>query len=455
MDQARQFARLAADTAAPGHPTCRSAERDVQSHELLSAMNEFAERRQIMEDKVQALLERQSENDKALEERMIQISKEKKEMDEEIRREIKQLFREGAHGVQDILRRFGIVVPQANRPVNFEQIQHTIEEHSQPVPISRVSSPFSSFSDVSTSNFDDSFAFPSSELVEPEFVNLTPVDTPKLPSSSLLPSPPPNIPETKPEPQEWDLFFDYEEGVVWGSEGKPSIKPPTSFAEFCESDVATPADPSPCESVDDNVTISIPEWALNSIREIKVNGVSVLKSGRLELSVTEFDDRTVRFIDSGFYETVNLGNIRPLPTLFRHLPQQALNACLSFVDLIGPPTQHYNEALEALQKACAGRKFVAKLDSYGQRRANVDDQWSGPHLRLVNPGDNPENLSASIGVQLLRGGFACIDSQGYWYSKADWTTKHLLAMADMSARNKGVGVYRREEAAREPKEEVS
>ncbi|TFY80254.1 hypothetical protein EWM64_g3761 [Hericium alpestre] len=217
------FSRLAVEKASLDSALQRCAERDVQDHELLSAVSDFAERQRRVEDDVRGLLDRQSESDEVLEEGMMRLFKEKREKDQGYRREIEGLFEESVRGAQEIeqlLRRFDIAVLPADGSSN--------------TGLANISNPFT-----------NSLASPtlqSFESVDKESVSLTPLDTPKRPSSSLSSSPPPDIPETKPEPQEWD-FFDYEEGVVWGSEGKPPIKPPASFAEFCESKVAIPADP--------------------------------------------------------------------------------------------------------------------------------------------------------------------------------------------------------------------
>ncbi|TFY75500.1 hypothetical protein EWM64_g8510 [Hericium alpestre] len=416
------FSRLAVEKASLDSALQRCAERDVQDHELLSAVSDFAERQRRVEDDVRGLLDRQSESDEVLEEGMMRLFKEKTEKNQRCRREIEGLFEESVRGAQEIeqlLRRFDIAVLPADGSAN------------------------------------------------PGLIFLTP-------------SSPPDIPEVKPKPQEWD-FFTYDQDVSWGSGGAPQIKPPSPFIDFCESEVTTFSDPLRFESVHRNVGIPIPTWTEDRIREIKVNGIRIPKYEGAELSVRIVDSSTepgaleeltqnltkyhretihkladnypsgfvaiqsshgkawhrgkilqvhvsnhgctaeVRFIDFGFHET------------------QALQARLSFVELVGPPTQHYTEALEALQKACAGRTLMAKLD--------YNDSGT-LHMRLLNPGCNPDNISASINVQLLQGGLAVLsDSPRYPYTYADRAISRLLATIVISARNQGVGIYRRKEAA--------
>ncbi|TFY75502.1 hypothetical protein EWM64_g8512 [Hericium alpestre] len=514
------FARLSAEKKALDHTKQRCAERDVQSRELLSAVGDFAERQRRAQDDVRVLLERRSESGRVLEEKMTRMFNEKREIDEQIGREIEEVFEESVRGAQEmesLLRSYDVAVPPPDDSENLSPVQTAslADEHARLASISSVSSPLSSFSGLSNP-FTNSLASPtlqSFESVDKNFVNLTPLDTPKLPSSSISPSPPPDIPETKPEPREWD-FFDYEEGVVWGREGIPQIKPPSSFTEYAQSEVGSPANPLPLEPVDDGVTILIPEWTLrtgNSIREIKARGVRVLKDGNVELSVKMIDSRTklsaleeltqiltnyhrgtthqlteqeqryvssgrrlgsfvsvkssygsawhrgqilrivhgtnaaeILFIDSGFHEIVDLVNIRPLPTLFRFLPQQARMARLSFVKF----HVHHAEALEALQNACTGRTLVAKLDHVHHfHYCNYSDVLlSVMHLRLMDPGVNSNDIPMSINGQLLREGLVTIDSELCRSSKAYHSALHELANAAMRARSEGMGMYRRQKA---------
>ncbi|TFY76389.1 hypothetical protein EWM64_g7624 [Hericium alpestre] len=499
MNMQDLFARLSVEKATLENAIQRCAEREVQDRELLSAVGEFAERQRKVEDDVRALLERQDESDKMLEESMILMLRQKRDKDQGIRREIEELFGASVQGAQEILRRFDIAL---------EPVQDALEKDSHPVPVSRVSSPFSSFSDVSTSNSLDFFAFPgsqNSESVDKESASLTPLHTPKQPSSSLPPSPLPDVPETKPEPQEWD-FVDYEDGVVLGN-GAPKRKPPALFTESYESELSIPANLMPQEPVDDTVIIPITEWDVaTSTRDIKVNGVRVLKNGILELWVTLLDGKTepgaleelthglinyhrgtdhklagnfrqwdfvsaqsshgtswhrgqileiigrdakVLFIDSGFHETISVKNLRPLPTLFRFLPRQARKARLSFIKLPDAQSQHYVEALEALQKACVGRTLAAKLDNEGSHnRSCVRGMYFVTELplmelRLMDPAVDSDDILMSINGQLLREGLATFDNKLCRSTETYHSVPCLLAKAAVRARNEELGMYRR------------
>ncbi|TFY80246.1 hypothetical protein EWM64_g3766 [Hericium alpestre] len=510
------FARLSAERAALDNAMQRCAKREVQDRELLSAVGEFAERQQRVEDDMRALLDRQRESDEVMEESITRMFREKREKDEGIRMEIEGLFGASVHGAQEILRRFDITTTSADEFVNLATVRSTsVSKRPRLVSISSVSSPSSSLSGLSNP-FANSLASPtlqSAESLDNEFVSLTPLNTPKWPSSSISPNPP-DITETKLEPREWD-FLDYEQGVAWGSGGKPRVKPPTSFTEFnCDFEEATPTNRLPLEPVDNTVIIPITEWhagTADSTRNIKVNGVRVLKSGILELSVKVLDDQTalepgaleeltysltkyhrgtqhklagkfrqwafvsvqsshgtawhrglileiigrdaeVLFIDSGFHESVRVDNLRPLPTLFRFLPQQARKARLSFVKLPDAQSQHHAEALEVLQETCMGRMLAAKLDYGGDNRMYCMNSVMVPvppslmHLRLMEPGVDSDDIPMSVNGQLLREGLATIDSELGGSIRTYQSTPRLLAKAAMKARNEGLGMYRREEA---------
>ncbi|TFY80242.1 hypothetical protein EWM64_g3765, partial [Hericium alpestre] len=454
------FMRLIADRSALDLTTKRYAERDAQSRELLSAMGDFTERQRRAHDDVRGLLEKRSKSDRVLEENVARMFKEKRETDERIGREIEEVFEESVRGAQEIerlLRRFDIAMPPADGFENPGSVHPGSDERPRLTSISPVSSPFTSFSDASDP-FTNSLVSPtlsSSEPVNNKFVNLTSLDTPKqlssLPSPSLLP----DVPETKAEPQEWG-FVEYAE-KDWESESA-KIKPPASLAEYDQSEMATPVKLQ-LEPVDIKVQVPIPEWAVGTARDIKVNGVRVWKGGFVHLSVVILDSRTelgalkeltqqltkyhratihklegvslgdfvsiqssyssawhrgkirktfdrdgvaeVFFIDWGHHENIHKTKIRPLPTLFRFLPQHAQMACLSFVHFPDSQNPHHAEALKALKKACAGRKLTAKLE---------DNSTSVLKLSLADPGVDLNDILASINGRLVRAGLARIKS---------------------------------------------
>ncbi|TFY73463.1 hypothetical protein EWM64_g10549, partial [Hericium alpestre] len=423
-----------------------------------------------VEDDVRALLERQDESDKMLEESMILMLRQKRDKDQGTRREIEELFGASVQGAQEILRRFDIAAPlaQADKPVDLEQ---------------------------------------NSESVDKESVSLTSLHIPKQASSSLPPSPLPEVPEAETEPQEWD-FVDYEDGVVLGS-GMPKRKPPALFTESYEPEVSTPANSMPREPVDNKVVIPIAEWTVgagSNAQEIKVNGARFLKDGVLELSVKFLDgqmepgalqelthgltkyhhgtmhklasnpcqwdfvsvksshgtawhrgrilrvfgrDAEVLFIDSGFQEIVSVQNIRPLPTLFRFLPQQARMARLSFVEFPDAQSQHRAAALEALQKACVGRTLAAKLDYERQRckaymnGTTIVTELPPLHLRLMDRAVDSDDILMSINGQLLRKGLVTVDSELCRSIETYQSIPCLLAKAIVTARKEGSGMYRR------------
>lgn len=136
------------------------------------------------------------------------------------------------------------------------------------------------------------------------------------------------------------------------------------------------------------------------------------------------------FIDYGNQEIVSFTNIRPLDEKFRSLPGQAQDARLSFVRLIGPESEYHEEAVHRFQLLCADKKLIA----------NIDYTDGGiPFLRLIDPNDSTvaTDLNASINVDLVREGFAIVESKN----------KHALSYPSLMAKlREATDVAKRERA---------
>ncbi|KAF9012412.1 transcription factor [Cyathus striatus] len=116
----------------------------------------------------------------------------------------------------------------------------------------------------------------------------------------------------------------------------------------------------------------------------------------------------VTFIDYGNQDTVSFANIRPLDAKFRSLPGQAHDARLSFIKLVDPDSEYYQEAVERFRSLCEGRKLVANIDY---------KEGSLLHLRLMDPADPAavDDPLTCINADLVRDGLASIDRKGCRY----------------------------------------
>ncbi|KAG8833983.1 hypothetical protein FRC17_009765 [Serendipita sp. 399] len=112
----------------------------------------------------------------------------------------------------------------------------------------------------------------------------------------------------------------------------------------------------------------------------------------------------VTFIDYGNRSVVPFAHIRPLEARFKSLPAQAHDARLSFVKMVAPTSEYYDEAVARFRNLCEGRKLIANVDF---------KEGSLLHLRLIDPSD-PASRSgtASINADLVREGYATIDRKG-------------------------------------------
>ncbi|KAG8759264.1 hypothetical protein FRC14_006340 [Serendipita sp. 396] len=112
----------------------------------------------------------------------------------------------------------------------------------------------------------------------------------------------------------------------------------------------------------------------------------------------------VTFIDYGNRSVVPFAHTRPLEPKFKSLPAQAHDARLSFVKMVAPTSEYYEEAVARFRNLCEERKLIA----------NIDYKEGGLlHLRLIDPSD-PASKSgtASINADLVREGYATIDRKG-------------------------------------------
>ncbi|KAF7306137.1 Transcriptional factor [Mycena chlorophos] len=142
----------------------------------------------------------------------------------------------------------------------------------------------------------------------------------------------------------------------------------------------------------------------------------------------------VTFIDYGNQDVVSFNNIRPLDAKFRSLSPQAHDARLSFVKLVGPESEYYQEALDRFRSLCEGRKLIANID-----------HKEGPlmHLRLMDPTDPTaaDDPLACINADLLRDGLATIDRQGCKYLSAYPQMAKKLQSAVSEAKRERAGMF--------------
>lgn len=154
----------------------------------------------------------------------------------------------------------------------------------------------------------------------------------------------------------------------------------------------------------------------------------------------------VTFIDYGNQDTVKFSNLRPLDPKFRSLPGQAQEARLrfaplfshymgvnwlhSFVKLVNPDSEYYQDAIDRFRSLCEGRKLIANID---QKEGNT------LHLRLIDPVDpaSAQNPLACINADLLREGLATIDRRNCRYLGAyPQVVRHLQESAAAGKRDR-------------------
>ncbi|KAH9929615.1 transcription factor [Epithele typhae] len=138
----------------------------------------------------------------------------------------------------------------------------------------------------------------------------------------------------------------------------------------------------------------------------------------------------VTFIDYGNQDTVSFTNLRPLDPKFRSLPGQAQDARLSFVKLVSPDSEYYDEAIDRFRSLCEGRRLVANID---QKEGHM------LHLRLIDASDPAaqHDQYACINVDLIRDGLATVDKKGCRYlSGYPAMTKKLREAIDTAKRER-------------------
>ncbi|EJD02961.1 transcription factor [Fomitiporia mediterranea MF3/22] len=142
----------------------------------------------------------------------------------------------------------------------------------------------------------------------------------------------------------------------------------------------------------------------------------------------------VTFIDYGNQSNVPFKDVRPLDPKFRSLPGQAQDARLSFVKLVDPNSEYYQEAVDRFRSLCEGRKLIANVDF---REGTL------LHLRLIDPSDpNAANDStACINADLVREGLASVDRKGCKYLPAYPSVLKRLHDAVAGAKKDRLGMF--------------
>ncbi|KAF9227259.1 hypothetical protein BS17DRAFT_878228 [Gyrodon lividus] len=142
----------------------------------------------------------------------------------------------------------------------------------------------------------------------------------------------------------------------------------------------------------------------------------------------------VTFIDYGNQDTIKFSNLRPLDPKFRSLPGQAHDARLSFVKLVKPDSEYYEEAIERFRALCEGRKLIANVD---HKEGNL------LHLRLIDPTDPAaaQDPLACINADLLREGLASIDRKDCKYLAAYPQVMKNLQTSVAGAKRDRLGMF--------------
>ncbi|THH05282.1 hypothetical protein EW145_g4916 [Phellinidium pouzarii] len=142
----------------------------------------------------------------------------------------------------------------------------------------------------------------------------------------------------------------------------------------------------------------------------------------------------VTFIDYGNQDTVAFKDIRPLDPKFRSLPGQAQDARLSFVKLVDPGSEYYQEAIDRFRSLCEGRKLVANVDYR---------EGALLHLRLIDPTDPnaAEDPLACVNIDLVREGLASVDRKGARYLSVYPTIVKKLQDAVAGAKADRLGMF--------------
>ena len=111
-----------------------------------------------------------------------------------------------------------------------------------------------------------------------------------------------------------------------------------------------------------------------------------------------------------------------------------MSAAISFVKLVEPNSEYYQEAVDRFRSLCEGRKLIANVDYR---------EGSLLHLRLIDPND-PEVANdpiACINADLVREGLASIDRKGCKYLSAYPSVVSRLQSALAGAKKDRLGMF--------------
>ncbi len=106
----------------------------------------------------------------------------------------------------------------------------------------------------------------------------------------------------------------------------------------------------------------------------------------------------------------------------------------SFVKLVDPSSEYYNEAVERFRSLCEGKKLVANVDFR---------EGSLLHLRLMDPSDSEaaRDPTNCINADLVREGLAVADRKGCKYTGAYPSVMKKLQDATQSAKRDRLGMF--------------
>ena len=106
----------------------------------------------------------------------------------------------------------------------------------------------------------------------------------------------------------------------------------------------------------------------------------------------------------------------------------------SFVKLVAPESEYFQDAVDRFRQLCEGRKLVANVDYR---------EGALLHLRLIDPAspDVANDLNACINVDLVAEGLASIDRKGSKYLNAYPGVYKRLQEAVNEAKRRREGMF--------------